>query len=83
LRLYKRHRVIRPVPNGVENGLHNKPKVEVHPGHLLTGHKEEEEEDAVFRSLRVQSTDTARCQSHWPLVPTAFVVLLNLLELPQ
>jgi hypothetical protein len=23
--------------------LHNKPKAEVHPGHMLTGHKEEEE----------------------------------------
>jgi hypothetical protein len=26
-------------------GLHNKPKAEVHPGHLLTGPKEEEEEE--------------------------------------
>jgi hypothetical protein len=25
-------------------GLHNKPKPEVHPGHKLTGPKEEEEE---------------------------------------
>jgi hypothetical protein len=25
-------------------GLHNKPKAEVHPGHLLTGPREEEEE---------------------------------------
>jgi hypothetical protein len=25
-------------------GLHNKPKAEVHPEHLLTGPKEEEEE---------------------------------------
>jgi hypothetical protein len=25
-------------------GLHNKPKAEVHPGHTLTGPKEEEEE---------------------------------------
>jgi hypothetical protein len=25
-------------------GLHNKPKAEVHPGHELTGPKEEEEE---------------------------------------
>jgi hypothetical protein len=25
-------------------GLHNKPKAEVHPGHKLTGPKEEEEE---------------------------------------
>jgi hypothetical protein len=26
-------------------GLHNKPKAEVHPGHKLTGPKEEEEEE--------------------------------------
>jgi hypothetical protein len=26
-------------------GLHNKPKTEVHPGHLLAGPKEEEEEE--------------------------------------
>jgi hypothetical protein len=26
-------------------GLHNKPKAEVHPGHLLMGPKEEEEEE--------------------------------------
>ena len=26
-------------------GLHNKPKAEVHPGHKLTGSKEEEEEE--------------------------------------
>jgi hypothetical protein len=25
-------------------GLHNMPKAEVHPGHMLTGPKEEEEE---------------------------------------
>jgi hypothetical protein len=25
-------------------GLHSKPKAEVHPGHMLTGPKEEEEE---------------------------------------
>jgi hypothetical protein len=25
-------------------GLHNKPTAEVHPGHMLTGPKEEEEE---------------------------------------
>jgi hypothetical protein len=25
-------------------GLHNKPTAEVHPGHMLTGSKEEEEE---------------------------------------
>jgi len=27
-------------------GLHNKPKAEVHPGHKLTGPKEEEKEEA-------------------------------------
>jgi hypothetical protein len=27
-------------------GLHNKPKAEVHPEHLLMGPKEEEEEDS-------------------------------------
>jgi len=26
-------------------GLHNKPKAEVHPGHKVTGPKEEEEEE--------------------------------------
>jgi hypothetical protein len=26
-------------------GLHNKPMAEVHPGHMLTGPKEEEEEE--------------------------------------
>jgi hypothetical protein len=26
-------------------GLHNKPKAEVRPGHMLTGPKEEEEEE--------------------------------------
>jgi len=26
-------------------GLHNKPKAEVHPGHKLTGPKEEKEEE--------------------------------------
>jgi hypothetical protein len=26
-------------------GLHNKPKAEVHPGYMLTGPKEEEEEE--------------------------------------
>jgi hypothetical protein len=26
-------------------GLHNKPTAEVHPGHMLTGPKEEEEEE--------------------------------------
>jgi len=26
-------------------GLHNKPKAEVHPGHKLTGPKEEDEEE--------------------------------------
>jgi hypothetical protein len=26
-------------------GLHNEPTAEVHPGHMLTGPKEEEEED--------------------------------------
>jgi hypothetical protein len=26
-------------------GLHNKPKAEVHPGHKLTGPKQEEEEE--------------------------------------
>jgi hypothetical protein len=26
-------------------GLHNKPKAEMHPGHKLTGPKEEEEEE--------------------------------------
>jgi hypothetical protein len=27
--------------------LHNKPKAEVHPGHMLTGPKEEEEEEHI------------------------------------
>jgi hypothetical protein len=43
LPLYKRHRVIEPVLECL--GLHNKPKAEVHPGHKLTGPKEEEEEE--------------------------------------
>jgi hypothetical protein len=30
-------------------GLHQKPKVEVHPGHKLTGPKEEEEEESVVK----------------------------------
>jgi hypothetical protein len=30
-------------------GLHNKPKAEVHPGHQLTGPKEEEEEEEEFK----------------------------------
>jgi hypothetical protein len=29
-------------------GAHNKPKAEVHPGHKLTGPKEEEEEDVAI-----------------------------------
>jgi hypothetical protein len=29
-------------------GLHNKPTAEVHPGHMLTGPKEEEEEAFVL-----------------------------------
>jgi hypothetical protein len=29
-------------------GLHNKPTAEVHPGHMLTGPKEEEEEEEPF-----------------------------------
>jgi hypothetical protein len=33
----------------VQVGLHNKPKVEVHPGHKLTGPKEEEEEEEQYR----------------------------------
>jgi hypothetical protein len=39
-------------------GLHNKPKAEVHPGHKLTGPKEEEE-DRVSRmkaAMRTQLT---------------------------
>jgi hypothetical protein len=48
LPLYKRHRVIEPVLNGVL-GLHNKPKAEVHPRHMLTGPKEEEEEEETQR----------------------------------
>jgi hypothetical protein len=35
-------------------GLHNKPKAEVHLGHLLTGPKEEEEE--AFRLYRLDIT---------------------------
>jgi len=42
LPLYKRHRVIESMLNGVL-GLYNKPKADVHPGHKLTGPKEEEE----------------------------------------
>jgi hypothetical protein len=41
--LYRRHRVIEPVLNGVLR-LHNQPKAEVHLGHLLTGPRKEEEE---------------------------------------
>jgi hypothetical protein len=36
-------------------GLHNKPTAEVHPGHMLTGPKEEEEEEEevfLFRNRR-------------------------------
>jgi hypothetical protein len=32
-------------------GLHNKPKAEVHPGHKLTGPKEEEEEEGPNREV--------------------------------
>jgi hypothetical protein len=32
-------------------GLHNKPTAEMHPGHILTGPKEEEEEEGEGRSL--------------------------------
>jgi hypothetical protein len=34
-------------------GLHNKPKAEVHPGHKLTGPKEEEEEEEEEGSVPV------------------------------
>jgi hypothetical protein len=30
-------------------GLHNKPTTEVHPGHMLTGPKEEEEEEEEYQ----------------------------------
>jgi hypothetical protein len=30
-------------------GLHNKPTAEVHPGHTLTGPKEEEEEEEGYK----------------------------------
>jgi hypothetical protein len=33
-------------------GLHNKPKAEVHPGHMLTGPKEEEEEKSLGTIIR-------------------------------
>jgi hypothetical protein len=33
-------------------GLHNKPKAEVHPGHKLTGPKEEEEEELAWSPCR-------------------------------
>jgi hypothetical protein len=35
-------------------GLHSKPKAEVHPGHLLTGPKEEEEEEEEYVNKLVQ-----------------------------
>ena len=46
--LYKRHRVIGSVLNECL-GLYNKLKAEVHPGHKLTGPKEEEEEEEEVR----------------------------------
>jgi hypothetical protein len=33
-------------------GLHNKPTAEVHPGHMLTGSKEEEEEEDGIRMVK-------------------------------
>jgi hypothetical protein len=33
-------------------GLYNKPKADVHPGHKLTGPKEEEEEEEEEEELR-------------------------------
>jgi hypothetical protein len=33
-------------------GLHNKPKAEVHPGHKLTGPKEEEEEEEIRQTCK-------------------------------
>jgi len=44
LPLYKRHNIIVSVLNECL-GLYNKPTAEVHPGHKLTGPKEEEEEE--------------------------------------
>ena len=51
--LYKRHWVIESVLNGCL-GLYNKPKADVHPGHKLTGPKEEEEDDV--EALEVKPT---------------------------
>jgi hypothetical protein len=36
-------------------GLHNKPKAEVHRGHMLTGPKEEEEEEEEEAPLPVNA----------------------------
>jgi hypothetical protein len=62
LPFYERHRFIEPVLIGV----HNKPKAEVHLGHMLTGPKEEEQEqeegrtykEVEFVSLNLASTFT-------------------------
>jgi hypothetical protein len=62
LPLYKRHRIIEPVLNGVL-GLHNKPKAEMHLGHKLTGPKEVEVQVEVEHiSLELDSTDHGKPQ---------------------
>jgi hypothetical protein len=55
LSLYKRHRVTESVLNECLR-LYNKPKAEVHPGHKLTGPKEEEElpTQAAYHSRKVK-----------------------------
>jgi hypothetical protein len=45
-------------------GLHNKPKAEVHPGHKLTGPKDEEEEGKSMgctKSYTLGARHTAGC----------------------
>jgi hypothetical protein len=48
-------------------GLHNKPKAEVHPEHKLTGPKEEEEGDVMYRIRgdRIGSVSVVRLPIHF------------------
>ena len=66
--LYKRHNIIVSVLNECL-GLYNKPTAEVHPGHKLTGPKEEEEEEETVSTqwLRVYSEHSANqtCSMLW------------------
>jgi hypothetical protein len=56
-------------------GLHNKPTAEVHPGHKLTGPKEEEEEEQQQQQQQQLSTYTYRHLSENGL---RFLQILNI-----